>query len=743
MTKDQVTKNEDESGRSASGIAAPIWITFSLVLLTLAAVGTVSYRSMQQFALSSGWVAHTYIVIGQLKTLLDTIDGAVSAQRLYVLTGDETKLEPVTSARSSGARVMRSLAALTADNPVQQRRLVELRPLLDAQFSSLEKVVATRAQLGRDAAISFIRGHDTPELTGQIHSLAGAMIGAEDELLKDRGRAEGESAHFALRVLGIGAFAAFCFVTAAALYVQRTIARLRHVTRLGLQRSRELVRSESALRAQSALLQSVFDAMGEGVIVAYCSTSAPTLNPAARRILAIDESMAWSDWLRNASIWQEGRAEPLASEDTPFARLANDPASGEIEMLLRQPVAGGLVAIAAIATRLTGETGVPVGGVMVLRDITERKRGERIRALLAALIDSTQYAILTMRADQIVLTWNPGGEKLYGYSADEMVGRSIKVLNPPGRDPKAGNLLMSRLAAGGGTEEFETACMCKDGTVIDVAAAMAPMRGARGEVIAISSISYDITDRKRAQQELLARTEELTRSNAELEQFAYVASHDLQEPLRMVASYLQLIEQRYKGKLDADADDFINFAVDGAVRMKQLINDLLIFSRAGRGAKSAVVNLTEVVEHVLEVLQLAIEDAHATVTHDPMPSVICDEGRLSEVVQNLVGNALKFRGERTPQVHIGCERHGEEWMFSVRDNGIGIAPEFYEQIFVMFQRLHGREEFSGTGIGLAVCKRVIEHHGGRIWVESTPAQGTTFFFTLPTASEVLTNESAN
>jgi light-regulated signal transduction histidine kinase (bacteriophytochrome) len=222
-----------------------------------------------------------------------------------------------------------------------------------------------------------------------------------------------------------------------------------------------------------------------------------------------------------------------------------------------------------------------------------------------------------------------------------------------------------------------------------------------------------------------------------LEQFAYVASHDLQEPLRMVASYLQLIEQRYKGKLDADADDFINFAVDGAVRMKQLINDLLLFSRAGRNGNSAAVNLTEVVVQALDVMQLAIEDVHAVVTYDPMPTVMGRESRLGEVIQNLIGNALKFRSERQPEVHIGCERRGDEWMFSVRDNGIGMAPEFHERIFAMFQRLHGREEFSGTGIGLAICKRVIEHHGGRIWVESKPAEGSTFFFTLPSAMEGL------
>ena len=448
-----------------------------------------------------------------------------------------------------------------------------------------------------------------------------------------------ETTRNALSVLEIGALVTFCLVSIAALYVWRTVAHLRHLTQLGLHRSRELARSESALRAQSALLQSVFDAMGEGVVVAHRSTSTPTLNPSARRILAIDESMPWSAWLRGISLWREGRTEPLPIDDTPFARLATDPEPGEIEMLLRQPT-GTLTGIATSATRLKDETGATVGGVMVLRDITGRNRAEGIRALLVALVDSTRYAILTMRADSIVLTWNPGAQKLYGYSAEEMIGRNINMLSPPGSDAEAANLLMARLAAGGNTEEFESALRRKDGTLINVAAAMAPMRSPRGDVIAISSISYDITDRPRAQNELMTRTEELTRSNAELEQFAYVASHDLQEPLRMVASYLQLIEQRYKGKLDADADDFINFAVDGAVRMKQLINDLLLFSRAGRNGKSAAVDLAKVVEQVIEVLQFSIEDAHAVVTHDPMPSVMGRESRLGEVIHNLVGNAL-------------------------------------------------------------------------------------------------------
>jgi signal transduction histidine kinase len=224
---------------------------------------------------------------------------------------------------------------------------------------------------------------------------------------------------------------------------------------------------------------------------------------------------------------------------------------------------------------------------------------------------------------------------------------------------------------------------------------------------------------------------ELERSNTDLEQFAYVASHDLQEPLRMVAGYTQLLAKRYQGKLDADADQYIRFIVDGAAHMQGLIKDLLAYSRLGsREEKVAVTDCEIVLQTALAALRAPIQESGAVVTHDPLPTVTADEFQLLQLLQNLIGNAIKFHNAKPPEIHVSCRRDGQQWIFSVKDNGLGIEPRHFDRIFVIFQRLHSRQDYPGTGIGLALCKKIVERHGGRIWVESKPGTGSTFYFSL-------------
>jgi len=252
----------------------------------------------------------------------------------------------------------------------------------------------------------------------------------------------------------------------------------------------------------------------------------------------------------------------------------------------------------------------------------------------------------------------------------------------------------------------------------------------------------DITERKRVEREL-KQAEELKQaiealevSNKDLEQFAYVASHDLQEPLRMVSSFTQLLAKRYRGKLDKDADEFIAYIVAGAKRMQALINDLLTYSRVDtRGESFGPIDSEAALDQAIANLRVAIEEGEAAVTHDPLPPLIADNSQIVQLFQNLLGNAIKFHGKEPPRIHVSARQENNEWVFSFRDNGIGIAPECFDRVFVIFQRLHGREEYPGTGTGLAICNKIVERHGGRIWVESEPSKGSTFYFAIPLAGD--------
>lgn len=268
-----------------------------------------------------------------------------------------------------------------------------------------------------------------------------------------------------------------------------------------------------------------------------------------------------------------------------------------------------------------------------------------------------------------------------------------------------------------------------------------PIPDHNGATMAACHIARDISERKRFENILLRQSEELRRSNAELEQFAYAASHDLQEPLRMVASYMQLLAERYRGRLDAKADKYIDYAVDGARRMQTLINDLLSLSRVNsRGGEFKPTDCKIIMSRVLHDLDARIRDTNALIDVGDLPTVIADEQQLGQLFQNLLCNALKFRKEDKPRVRITGERQSDHWLFTVQDNGIGIAPEHSQQIFVLFQRLHSRQKYEGTGIGLAICKKIVERHGGHIWVESELSKGASFKFTLPlTQSATLTS----
>lgn len=375
-----------------------------------------------------------------------------------------------------------------------------------------------------------------------------------------------------------------------------------------------------------------------------------------------------------------------------------------------------------------------VGRVWSFRDITERRQAEMASLRLAAIVESSDDAIVSKSLDGIVTSWNAAAERLFGYTAEEMIGQPILRLLPEDRQDEE-RMILERLRRGERVDHFETVRRAKDGRLLDVSVTISPLRDSRGVIIGASKIARDITVRKQAEDARAQLLVEVQRSNEELQQFTHIVSHDLNEPLRTITSFLQLLTRRLQGMLDVEAAEYLAFVEEGAQRLRHLLADLLAYTRVGgESQKSAAVDGDALLARVLTDLQLAIAESGATITHDPLPTVLGDATRLGQVVQNLIGNALKFRGLAPPQIHISAQWEGKQWRFSVRDNGIGIDPAQAGRLFQIFRRLHTRKEYPGTGIGLAICKKIVERHGGRIWVESEIGKGATFFFTLSAAS---------
>lgn len=365
----------------------------------------------------------------------------------------------------------------------------------------------------------------------------------------------------------------------------------------------------------------------------------------------------------------------------------------------------------------------------------KRVQAQAEKQLLLAILEQTPDFIGVADMQGNLKFHNRAALRMVGLPEDFDIARlKIKDMHPEWGARKVKEEAIPAVLKDG-VWQGENALLHRDGHEIPVSQVLMVHRDEKGNPLFLSTIMRDISESLRIQQSMREKSEELARSNAELEQFAYVASHDLQEPLRMVSSYTQLLAKRYPDKLDKDANEFIAYAVDGATRMQRLIQDLLLYSRVGRGVTLVPCELQAAYDQALRNLKLVLEESQAQVTHDPLPLVMGDSGQLVQLLQNLIGNALKFRGEHRPTVHLSVARDGAMWRIGVRDNGIGIEPEFHQRIFVIFQRLHTRERYAGTGIGLAICKKIVERHAGRIWVESQPGQGTTFFFTLAAVPE--------
>jgi len=376
------------------------------------------------------------------------------------------------------------------------------------------------------------------------------------------------------------------------------------------------------------------------------------------------------------------------------------------------------------------------GFLEIGENITERKKNEELLKQQAEIIEQVHDCVIISDNNGIIKFWNEGAYQLYGYTKQEALGKHVSLLYYSGDFEILRNEILDQLKKQG-RYKLEARVKHKSGREIFINLSLSLVKDKLRKTTNIVGYSVDITQRKQNEEEIARQSRELRRSNAELEQFAYIASHDLKEPLRMVGSYVKLLSRRYKGKIDKDADEFIAFALDGVVRMNDLINDLLNYSRVtSKAQKAESIDCNKLLEQTFIDLQVIIKENNALITYGSLPTIIAERTQMRQLIQNLILNAIKFRGADNPTIDIQAKKEANAWLFSVTDNGIGIKKQFFEHIFAIFRRLHPREEYEGSGMGLAICKRIVEHHGGRVWVESQEGVGSVFWFTIPITHEV-------
>ena len=462
-----------------------------------------------------------------------------------------------------------------------------------------------------------------------------------------------------------------------------------------------------------------------------------TMERQAKTFLSIEDDSVIPNAKANLKLWEEDKLPGISKNDILPADLVLVYGIQKKAMFhflndYTQAVAEVLAIVQEVEDLHTNLQNDAVQMLFKIQKATQEDLIESRERFSLVVQNVKDYAIFFVDAMGNIQSWNEGAQRIKGYTKDEIIGQHLSKFYTP-IDIQNGvpeyNLKMAREM---GHYETQGWRVRKDGSIFWVEAVYTAIYNNNGELTGFSKIARDVTDMRNAKIELENKAKELERSNAELEQFAYVASHDLQEPLRTVSSYVQLIADRYKDKLDKDANEFIDFAVDGSNRMRLLINSLLEYSRVNKIKPFEWVEPVEIIEDVLQDIKDKVAESGAIVKYAKLPKIYADPVLIGQLFQNLIGNAIKFRDGKPPEVKITGKRQDGEVLFSVEDNGIGIKSEYDDKIFIIFQRLNSREKYPGTGIGLSICKKIVERHGGRIWVESEPGKGATFYFTIKT-----------
>lgn len=476
---------------------------------------------------------------------------------------------------------------------------------------------------------------------------------------------------------------------------------------------------------------------GEGIFGLDLEGKATFVNPVAAQMLGYSPEELLGSPMHATIHSTKPDGTPCQGEDCPMSAAFMDVSVHHVEDEVLWRKDGTSFPVEYTSTPIRNEQGTIEGAVVTFSDITEpKKRRDEINRLSERLQIATQsghIGIWDWDVINDVLTWDDTMYALYGISADTHSGDYkawIQSLHPD--DAAQAQDELQEALKGNSLYDTHFRVRWPDHSIHYIRAFAHVIRNAEGRPIRMTGVNVDITDQKHTERVLLQQRAKLARSNTELQRFAYVASHDLQEPLRMISSFIQLLATEYHGRLDADAHEYIDYVVDGAARMRTLIDGLLEYSQLGNIEKTLKpTDCEDLLNEALLNLGEAIADKQAMVTHDPLPTVLADGNRLAQVFQNLISNGLKFCGPQSPIIHVGAVRQEEAWQFSVTDNGIGIEAAYHEQIFDMFQRLNQKSEYPGSGIGLSICHKIIGHHRGKIWVDSEFGAGSTFYFTIP------------
>jgi PAS domain S-box-containing protein len=698
-------------------------VAFGAALALLLVVGVVSYRINRNQVENEKWVAHTHEVLAAIEAVLSNDSEAESAQRGYFITGEGSFWEEYHKIISTLQANLARVRALTADNPAQQRRLDVLDPLIARRLALLEQLLGLQKDHPADTAgqkAMVMEGHRT-QLA--IHRGLDEMAEAEHTLLQLRIVTVKASTHNAIITILLGTCFALGLLCAVLYLLQREITQ-----RAGAEEARREAEERFRTLANN-ISQLAWIADEKGYIFWY--------------------NQRWFDYtgttLEEMAGWGWQTVHHPDHVQQVVARISKCFQSGEVweDTFPLRGRDGNYRWFLSRAVPIRDPEGKVLRWFGTNTDITERKKDEEAlrgsEEKLRMAVEAGEMGTWFWNIQQDEISWSAKFRTLFGLTSDAKLTyqTALDLIHPDDRQ-RIDQSVKDTLERGV-PYDIEYRVVWPDSSVHWIAAKGRAHRSPEGVAVHMQGIVMDVTESKVAQEAQKhdeareRRSVELKRSNDELQQFAYIAAHDLQEPLRMVASYTQLLAKRYKGRLDSDADEFIAYAVDGAHRMQLLIGDLLAYCRVGTKGKELRETSSEAaLEQALLNLQGAIQEGGGVVTHDPLPTVLADGAQLVQLFQNVVGNAIKYHGAELPRVHVSAKKNGgKEWIFSMRDNGLGIDPKYFEKIFVMFQRLHGREEFSGTGIGLTVCKKIAERHGGRMWVESEPGKGSTFYLALP------------